>query len=188
MEKRTVPGWDEYLMKMVDLVKTKSKDRSTQVGCVIVKDGRIPIVMGYNGFPRGVSDDVDSRHERPVKYFYTEHAERNAIYAAAREGISVLGSTMYVSGLPCADCARAIIQSGVASVVLPNAPFEGKGDWLESCMAGVEMMEEAGIDLVFIDVHKGYTRANPSFLDLSRKNKDISTTSYFKGPRVGVLG
>ena len=172
--KRNVPGWDEYFMRMVDLVKTKSKDRSTQVGCVIVKENRIPLVMGYNGFPRGIDDDVDDRHSRPIKYYYTEHAERNAIYAAARNGIALLGTTLYVTGLPCADCARAIIQSGIVTVVMPNAPFEGKGDWHTSCMLGVEMMEEANIHLVFIGVDEGYARVTPSWLDLKRGKPNLS--------------
>jgi len=172
--KRAVPGWDEYFMRMVDLVKTKSKDRSTQVGAVIVKEGRIPIVMGYNGFPRGVGDEVEARHERPAKYFYTEHAERNAVYAAARNGIALLGSGIYVTGLPCADCARAIIQAGIVEVLMPNRPFDGKGDWRASCMAGVEMMEEAGVRLVFVADDEGYARVRPSWLDIQRGLPDFS--------------
>lgn len=155
---RETPGWDEYFMKMVDLVKTKSKDRSTQVGAVIVKENRIPIAMGYNGFPRGVNDNIDRHHERPVKYFYTEHAERNAIYAAARNGICLMGSTMYVSGLPCADCARAIIQSGILEIVVPDRLFEGKGDWKETCSVGLEMMKEARVKITYINSQ--YERVN----------------------------
>ena len=79
--KRTVPNWDEYFMKMAEHVKTKSKDRSTQVGAVIVGEGHVVLSVGYNGFPRGVNDDIDSRYERPAKYMWTEHAERNAIFS-----------------------------------------------------------------------------------------------------------
>ena len=151
--KRIVPGWNEYFMRMVDLAKTKSKDRSTQVGALVVdRESHAILSTGYNGFPRGVNDDVESRHERPAKLLYTEHAERNAVYAAARNGVRILGSAMYVSGFPCADCARAIIQSGIRVVVTMDRPFEGKSPvWEESCSVGREMLYESGVALVLLD-------------------------------------
>jgi dCMP deaminase len=153
MDKRIVPNWNEYFMKMAEFVKTKSKDRSTQVGAIIVGDGNSVLSMGYNGFPRGVEDEKDSRHERPDKYLYTEHAERNAIYSAARNGVRLLGSTMYMpgGGAPCADCARALIQAGIKKFVGVDKPFVGKGTWSESCKAGEEMMREAGIEIIMLD-------------------------------------
>ena len=138
---------------MTELARTKSKDRSTQVGAVIVGNGHTVLSMGYNGFPRGVLDDVDSRHERPVKYLFTEHAERNAIYAAAKNGIKLDGAVMYVScgGVPCADCCRAIIQAGIVEVVVMYRVFEGKGSWDESCEIGKEMLTEAGVNISFLN-------------------------------------
>ena len=148
MEKRNVPEWDEYFMKIAELARSKSKDRSTQVGAVIVGNGHAILSMGYNGFPRGVNDDVDSRYERPDKLLFTEHAERNAIFSA-------LGSTIYVTGggVPCADCSRAVIQAGITTVIGMNHTFEGKGPWADSCLAGKTMLQEAGVKIVLLDVN-----------------------------------
>jgi len=106
--------------------------------------------MGYNGFPRGVNDDVQDRHERPRKYLFTEHGERNAIYSAALNGVSLKGATIYLSGggLPCADCGRAIIQAGIVAVVCRDRPFEGKGDWEVSMQASQTMFDEAGVRVI----------------------------------------
>ena len=145
--------WHEYFMKMAELAKLKSKDRSTQVGAVIVNDDHIVLSTGYNGFPRKVSDDVKIRHERPEKYMYTEHAERNAIYAAARNGIKLLDSTIYVTGGggACADCARAIIQAGICKMICMQGKFEGNSSWQDSINAGNEMLKEAGVKIIYLD-------------------------------------
>jgi len=94
-----------------------SKDRSRQVGCIIAGPNNEIRAVGFNGFPRGVDDSVEARHQRPAKYPWTEHAERNAIYNAARVGTPVEGCRMYLPWFPCMDCARAIIQSGIAELV-----------------------------------------------------------------------
>src|SRR5262245_49631273 len=117
-----VPGaqmidWDSRFMRLAEHIGGWSKDRSTRVGCVIVGPNREIRSTGYNGFPRGVEDLVDERHSRPAKYKWTEHAERNAIYNAARIGVSIDGCAMYVPWFPCMDCARAIVQSGLSVLV-----------------------------------------------------------------------
>lgn len=111
------PEWDLRWLTLAHHIGSWSKDRSTKVGCVVVGDANQVLTQGYNGFPRGVSDSIPERHERPLKYKWTEHAERNAIYNAARTGTSLGDSTMYVEFFPCTDCARAIVQSGIATVV-----------------------------------------------------------------------
>lgn len=132
--------WDEYFMGLARKVAARSKDRSHKVGAVIVTDDHRIRSTGYNGFPRGVNDDDAARHERPVKYMYTEHAERNAIYQA--EGVR--GCTMYVAGLlPCAECARAIIQSGIVMVVCVSGDIPER--WQESVRIGALMLAEAGV-------------------------------------------
>jgi len=108
-------NWDTLFMSMVYLIAMKSKDRSTHVGCVIVNDDQTIKSLGYNGFPRGIDDDVEERHDRPAKYLYAEHGERNAIYNARMD---LSGCKVYVNFLPCADCARAIIQSGIKEVIV----------------------------------------------------------------------
>lgn len=110
-------NWDQRFMDLARLVASWSKDRSRKVGAVIVGPGREVVAVGYNGFPRGVDDAVESRHERPAKYRWTEHAERNAIYNAARTGASLAGTTIYLPWYPCMDCARAIVQAGILEVV-----------------------------------------------------------------------
>ncbi len=89
----------EYFLNIAESVKLKSKDRRTQIGAVIVgKDNEI-VTTGYNSFPRGINDDVEERQQRPEKYFWFEHAERNAIYNAARIGVSLRDTTMYLTCL-----------------------------------------------------------------------------------------
>ena len=149
----TIPSWDEYFTRMADLAATKSKDRGTRVGAVVVGEGHTVLSTGFNGFCRGVSDSIEERYQRPLKYLFTEHAERNSCYAAARNGVSLKGATLYMNckGYPCADCARAIIQSGIAEVVSRQGSFEGKGDWAASCAVAKEMLEEAGVKVVHLD-------------------------------------
>src|SRR3972149_4666305 len=104
--------WPEFFFALAALAAKKSKDRSTKIGAVVVGPDNEVRSLGYNGFPRGINDDVEERHRRPAKYLWSEHAERNAIYNAVRAGICLRGCTMYVHSHPCVDCARAIIQSG----------------------------------------------------------------------------
>lgn len=132
-------------------VARKSKDRSTKCGCVIVNDRLRDLVRGWNGFPSGVNDDVDERHERPAKYLWTEHAERNAIYNAAAEGVALRGCTAYVTLMPCCDCARAFIQAGIARVVT----FEP--DWKDPRSTAtfhwdvaMTLLQEAGVRIDFL--------------------------------------
>ena len=114
--------WNGYFMQMAYLAATKSKDPSTKVGAVITSPDHSILSTGFNGLPRGVNDDpkIFERHnQRPSKYSWYEHAERNAIYNSVRVGgASLLDSTLYTPGLPCADCARGIIQSGIRNIII----------------------------------------------------------------------
>jgi dCMP deaminase len=121
-----------------------SKDRSRGVGCVIVGSANQILSHGYNGFPRGVNDDVDARHERPAKYAWTEHAERNAIFNAARTGTALEGAVMYLPWFPCCDCARAIAQAGIATLVaLPHSVHEPR--WGGQFAVSDQILGEAGV-------------------------------------------
>jgi dCMP deaminase len=147
-----VASWDKYFIDMARFVATKSKDRSTKVGCVIVGPDREIVSTGFNGFPRGIDDNVEERHERPAKYLWTEHSERNCIYNAARIGVSTRACSMYMESPPCADCARAIIQAGITTVVVStNNPFANKPDWKESIDFAIKMLEEAGVMIRWTD-------------------------------------
>jgi len=147
--------WDSRFLRLAREIATWSKDRSTQVGAVIVGDDKTPGPYGFNGFPRFIDDDVEDRHARPSKYKWTEHAERNAIYNAARVGVAVKGCTMYVTHVPCADCARAIVQVGITQVVVDQAGMEDSDfakRWSEDEQITKEMLEEAGVVLEVVKV------------------------------------
>ena len=139
-------SWDEYFLNICKLVATRSKDKSTKHGCVIVRSDRSIASTGYNGFPRGVDDSVESRYEKPKKYLYTEHDARNAILTASRHGVTLDGCTVYLTGRPCAACVRAILQSGIVEVVWDaDSPWNTRLDQQENLDAGQEMMDERGI-------------------------------------------
>jgi dCMP deaminase len=109
---------------------------------------------------RGVDDDIAERHERPAKYSWTEHAERNALYNAARVGISVIGCTAYVNWFPCIDCARGLVQSGIVRLVglLPDHTDERWGSAFQFATA---MLEEAGVEVDAIDLPHLAARLDP---------------------------
>lgn len=156
-------NWDEFFIQQAELWATKSKDRSTKVGVVVVGEGNAILSAGYNGFPRGVDDDKDERHERPAKYLFTEHAERNAVYNAANIGVSLRGSTVYFNfePIPCADCCRALIQAGVTRLVGYKRPFPGKGtQWEESLATSRLMLQEAGVEVVELEERRAPEMSN----------------------------
>lgn len=132
-----------------------SKDRSTKLGAAILGSGFEVRAIGYNGFPRGVDDSKDARHLRPAKYSYTEHAERNAIYNAARVGTPLQGCRILLDspiGI-CCDCARAIINVGITQVVIfrrTDSDHARQQRWEEHDPIVLEMFEEAGVDIVYI--------------------------------------
>jgi len=145
------PSWDVYFVKMARLVATRSKDQNTQIGAVIVGPDNEVISTGYNSFPRGINDDISERQERPEKYFWIEHSERNAIYNAARHGVKLKGCRIFMSCyIPCTDCARAIIQVGIKEVILGSRSSSGK-KWDEEAERSERMFKEAGITVRYSD-------------------------------------
>jgi len=144
--------WVEYFQELAHTIKKKSKDVNTQIGVVIVGKDKEIISTGYNSFPRGINDNIDKRQERPEKYYWFEHAERNAIYNAARIGVSTKGSTMYLScGIPCSDCARAIINAGITRIFVERNDSTKGEHWGESQERSWTMFEEAGVKICFYD-------------------------------------
>lgn len=165
--------WHTYFINMAQLVSLKSKDSSTKVGCVIVGPEKQILATGFNGFPRGVLEteeeafhngnyavedevkylkSISDRWVRPTKYLWVEHAERNAIYNAARHGIQLRDATAYLNWapIPCPDCARCFIQSGITTIIGPDRPFAGKGNWESINSASLPMLNEAGIKMLTI--------------------------------------
>lgn len=128
-------------MQLAMHVSEWSKDRSRKVGCVVVDSSHVIRATGYNGFPRGVDDNCEHKHERPAKYLWTEHAERNAVYSAARTGTSLEGCTIYVPWYPCMDCARAIVSSGIMTIVC-HPPDLTDARWGEDFKVVAELFTE----------------------------------------------
>jgi dCMP deaminase len=140
--------WDELFILQATVIAHKSKDSSTKVGCVIVSDDNVILSTGFNGFPRGIEEKNEARWKRPEKYHWVEHAERNAIYNAARHGIKLAGARAYLNWepKPCADCTRALIQAGIKEIIGPNRPFGGKGAGTHYSIDHADvMLKEAGV-------------------------------------------
>lgn len=134
----------DYLYAAYRYASTHSQDPSTHNGAVLVTvDGTK--IFGANHFPRGVRTEAD-RFERPKKYAYMEHAERDVVYKAASAGIKTDGATLYVPWYACADCARAIIEAGIFRVVGHQQMFDKTPDrWKASIADGDVMLAEAGV-------------------------------------------
>lgn len=133
----------------------RSKDRSTKVGAVALDKDFVLKSSGYNGFPRGVDDTLDERHARPLKYDWTLHAEMNVVAQAARPVLE--GTTVIVTSLhPCPICAGMLIQTGVVRVLAPRTEAvkrieEGREDWDEKGAIAMQMLAEAGVEVVYYD-------------------------------------
>lgn len=147
--------WNLRFMNLAKHIAEWSKDNSTKVGCVIVGPDKEIRSMGYNGFPRGVDDDVAERNERPVKYQFYEHAERNAIYNATLFGTSLRNCVAYITMFPCPDCARAMIQSGVKEIFFcaPSADDEKSklAGWRDNIKYSLEMFDESGVKYTIVE-------------------------------------
>lgn len=145
--------WIDYFLNLAEAVKLKSKDKSTQIGAVVVGEAHQLLTTGYNSFPRGINDFMEERQERPEKYFWFEHAERNAIYNAARTGTSLLNSIMYItSGVPCCDCARAIISSGISRVYCKKTDTTANRSlWDEHAIRSLQMFKEANVEVIYYE-------------------------------------
>ena len=138
--------WDIRFVRIAKEVAEWSKDPSTQVGSIAVKNRKI-IATGYNGFPKGIKDAPKDLYDREMKLKLTVHAEKNMIYNAVEHGVKLEGSTVYIWGLPtCEECWKGLVQVGVSRVVMPNIEWNG-GKWKEGCKFAKEYMEKAGIDV-----------------------------------------
>jgi dCMP deaminase len=145
-------NWVDYFRNLTHQIKLKSKDTNTQIGAVIVGKDKEIVSTGYNSFPRGIYDNEPLRQERPEKYYWFEHAERNAIYNAARIGVSTKGCTMYLScGVPCSDCARGIINAGITRIFVERNDSTKGPQWQESQERSWEMFKEADVEVRFYD-------------------------------------
>lgn len=160
-------SWDDYFTAISFLTAKRSKDPNTQVGACIVDTNKCIIGLGYNGFPRGCSDDdLPWARENPssklhTKYPFVCHAEVNAILNKC--SADVKGATLYVALFPCNECAKLIIQAGIAEVVYTSDKYHDS----DSCRASRIMFQMSGVklrqhipkvklvDIVFNEKHEG---------------------------------
>jgi dCMP deaminase len=139
-------SWEDYFMSVAFLTAQRSKDPNTQVGACIVDQDRRIIGLGYNGMPRGLSDDAmpwARQNSNPLfnKYLYVTHAEVNAILNKGSS--NVRGSTLYVALFPCENCAKMIIQAGIQRVVYLNDHYHD----MPGCKASRIMLQCAKVEL-----------------------------------------
>ena len=147
-KRKDVLTWDEYFMGLAHLSALHSKDPNTQVGAAIVDENHRVVSVGYNGMPKGCSDDVFpwSREGAilQTKYAFVVHAELNAILNSK---YPVSGCTLYVSLFPCNECAKAIIQAGIRRIVYESDKYQNT----DTTIASRRMLKAAGIELVQLE-------------------------------------
>lgn len=144
MKRTDYISWDEYFMGVSKLSGLRSKDPSTQVGaCIVSNDNKI-LSMGYNGFPTGCSDDEFPWDREgasiDTKYPYVTHSELNAILNY--RGTSLEGAKIYVSLFPCNECAKAIIQSGIKTIIFDSDKYADT----DSVIASKRMLDAAQVN------------------------------------------
>jgi len=136
--------WDRRFVELARHFAEWSKDPVCKVGSVIVDSNRIVRSHGYNGFPRGVRDDMARYSEKMVKHKFVVHAEANAILNAKDLSGSL---TLYATKFPCTECVKMILQVGIDRVVAPHQPvIIGHYDGEDSVFART-MFEEASVEL-----------------------------------------
>ena len=138
----------ERLLEVAIVVARRSPSRPRKVGAVLVlADGKT--LAACNDFPGGVRD-LDERHAHPERLLWIEHAERNAIFAAARAGLATAGATLIATFHPCADCARAIVQAGIADLHT-LAPDFADPLWGQAFRCSRAILEEGGVRVVYLE-------------------------------------
>ncbi len=171
------PDWDQLYFTMCYLIGMRSKDMATHVGSVIVDADNVLVSTGYNSLPRGIEADSDDKRlsrDGGEKYFWIEHAERNAIYNAARRGTQLKGCKLYVPWTPCTDCARAIIQTGISEVIIHQNgqdfyDLNTNGKWVDSYKKTQTMFLESGVKARYVECKIVVPEVfmNEKFLDIA---------------------
>lgn len=139
--------WLDYLMGFARHAASASKDPSTKVGAALFDDEGVVRLTAFNGLPPGV-DDKPERLERPEKYGWVNHAERNVIDFAAREGQRTKGMSLFVTHAPCSACAGSIITAGIATVFVGEA--QARMCIGEDAERARTKLEEAGVEIVVV--------------------------------------
>jgi len=147
MKKENYLKWDEYFMGIALLSAERSKDPNTSVGaCIVSQDNKI-LSVGYNGMPRGCSDDEypwcrEASSDLDAKYLYVCHAELNAILNYT--GTNMEHARIYTTLFPCNECTKALIQVGISEVIYLSDKYSEQS----SVIAAKRMMKSAGITYI----------------------------------------
>lgn len=148
MKRQLVLSWDDYFMSVAHLSALRSKDPNTQVGACIVNEDNVIVGMGYNGLPKGCSDDDfpwgNVGEALETKYVFVVHAELNAILNSQAD---LKGATIYVSLFPCNECAKAIIQSGISRIVYEDDKYADT----DGVKASKRMLKAANVEFKQLD-------------------------------------
>jgi len=150
--------WIHYFMDIAERTALQSKDPSTKVGAVLVKDRRV-MATGYNGFARGVDDSKERYEDRSTKLMYVVHAEANCIAQCAKYGVACDGLILFVTLVPCTECAKLLINSGIKVIVFKKQDLAvrrvaSEYEWRDKISSSVNMLHEAGIELYEYDQDK----------------------------------
>lgn len=139
MSKREI--WDNYFMRIAVEVATRATCDRRHVGAVIVRDRQM-LSSGYNGAPRGLPHCDDDGHEMVEGHCVRSvHAEANAIAQAARNGVKIDGSTIYITDSPCYGCFKLLVNAGIVRIVF-GANYPDR--------RGLDAAEKLGIEVVSI--------------------------------------
>jgi dCMP deaminase len=141
--------WHQRFTLLARQVASWSKDPSTQVGCVLANKKKV-LSVGYNGFPKNISDDLNRLIDREKKYEITVHAEVNAVTTAALHGVSTEGASAYITFSPCSRCASVLINAGITAVYVDGAA-EVPTRWLQNFILASKILVEAGVEYQTID-------------------------------------
>ncbi len=151
-KRETYLDWDEYFMGVAVLSSLRSKDPSTQVGSCVVNKNRKIVGIGYNGFPKGCSDDALPWQREGdflnTKYAYVCHAEMNAILNSNTRELN--DCSIYVALFPCNECAKLIIQSGIREIIYVYDKYADT----DQVKASKLMLDLSGVEYRKIDFDK----------------------------------
>lgn len=136
--------WDEYFMDIAEAVSKKSKDPSSQMGCVIVDDKKRVVSMGYNGLIQGADESKMTLSERPMKYYFAIHSEMNAVIFAHQD---LTGCTIYNRVATCENCLKYCLQAGIKRFVYKELRVHSHTTDPKKSMTNVET-DEAVIRLL----------------------------------------
>jgi dCMP deaminase len=164
-KERSQAEWDLSFMTLAKEVAKLSKDPSSKFGAILVDKEHRFLSMGFNGFPRGVSDHPMNYEDRNEKLWRTIHAEENAVLFHKGHDIP---HTMYIVDYPCAHCMAIMIQVGIQRIVVGKQESDFRDRWLASITSAKRMAWEAGVEL---EEFKNISDPDP-------KAQETSTTTF----------